>query len=243
MEWLTTSPIAHRGLHKGFSIPENSYPAFSQAIENNYTIELDVRLTKDKKIVVFHDKNLLRVCAVNKKIANQTYNNIKAIPLYNTTQTIPLLKDILALVNGQVPLLIEIKNYGKVGEFETLLAQQLDEYHGKVAICSFNVEVVKWFKNHRPNILRGFIYGDLHKFNIVYYKIVFLYRILTTKPDFISLDYKLLHTLLPNICRMFNKKILCWTVNKKKKMKKSRLFTDNFIFENFHIKEEDKTTT
>ena len=78
-----------------------------------------VEITLDKainsnvftKIVVFHDKNLLRVCAVNKKIANQTYKNIKNIPLYNSTETIPLLKDILSLINGKVPLLIEIKNY------------------------------------------------------------------------------------------------------------------------------------
>ena len=240
MEWIITNPIAHRGLHNGFNIPENSYLAFSKAIEDNYTIELDVRLTKDKKIVVFHDKNLSRVCAVNKKISNQTFNNIKKIPLYNTTQTIPLLKDVLILVNGKVPLLIEIKNYGKVGEFEKLLVEEISQYKGEIAICSFNVEVIKWFKKYQPNILRGLIYGDLHKFNIIYYKTVLIYRILTSNPDFISLDYKLLDTFLPNICRIFKKKLLCWTVKKKKKIKKAKLFTDNFIFENFHMKNSIK---
>jgi len=232
MDWLTQHHIAHRGLHEGFSIPENSLLSFQKAINNNFAIALEIRITKDKQIIVFRDKTLLRVCAINKKISTLPYSKIKKIPLYNSNHTIPLLKDVLNLVNDQVPIIIEVKNYSEVGLFETILMNQLDQYKGRIAICSSNIEVIKWFKEYRPHILRGFIYGDLHKSNIRFYKTVFLYSLLSSAPDFISLDYKLLNTLLPKICRLFNKQVLCWTVNNKKKMKKAKQLTHNIIFEN-----------
>jgi len=241
MDWLIQSPVAHRGLHKSFSTPENSYKAFKNAISKNYAIELDVRITKDKQVVVFHDKNLLRVCGVKKKIVNQDYQNLKNYFLYNSKQTIPLFKDILTLVDGKVPLFIEIKNYGKVGEFEELVYNELKDYEGKYAICSFNIEVVKWFYKNHPQVVRGLIYGDLHKFGIKSYKSVFIYRLITSNPDFVSLDYKLLGTLLPKITRLFGKSLVCWTVNSKKKLLKAQKIVDNVIFENVKPIKKDRT--
>ena len=206
--------------------------AFKNAIANNYGIELDVRITKDKQVVVFHDKNLLRVCGIKKKIANQTYENLKKYKLYKSNQHIPLFKDVLKLVDGKVPILVEIKNYGKVGEFEELVYNELKDYQGNFAVCSFNIEVVKWFKKNKPNVKRGFIYGDLHKFGIKKYKTVYIYRILRSKPDFISLDYKLIHTLLPRITKLFKKPLTCWTIDNKKKLVKANKISDNIIFEN-----------
>lgn len=235
MDWLTKRPIAHRGLHKGFSIPENSCIAFEHALNNNYAIELDVRVTKDNKVVVFHDKNLIRVCAVKKKIATHNYSYLKNIKLYETNQHIPLLSDILDLVNGKVPLLIEIKNYGKIGHFEECVSKELDSYSGEFAICSFNPHVITWFKSNRTHFVRGLIFGDIKKFQIKFYKIVFLYRVIKTRPHFISLDYKLLDTLLPSFARLFNKVLVCWTVNSKKKYKKAKEITDNVVFENIKI--------
>lgn len=232
MDWLLQRPITHRGLHKGFKIPENSYLAFKKAIDKNYAIELDVRITKDKQVVVFHDKNLLRMCGVKRKIANQNYLNLQKYKLYKTNQKIPLLKDILELVDGKVPIFIEMKNYGEVGEFEELVCKELENYKGNYAICSFNVEVVKWFKLNKPNIARGLIYGDLHKFGIKYHNLVFIKKLLTCKPDFISLDYKLLNTFLPKITRLFKKPLVCWTINKKKKLNNANKIVDNIIFEN-----------
>lgn len=235
MEWLTQSPMAHRGLHKGFNVPENSYKAFKRAIDKKLSIELDVRMTKDKQIVVFHDKNLIRMCAVRKKVPNQNYEAIKDIPLYKTNQKIPLLTDILELIDGKVPLVIEVKNYGTVGEFENVLAQILDNYKGDFAICSFNPNVVHWFKKNRPEIIRGMVFGDLKKFQISFYKTVFLYRLFKLRPHFISLDYKLLDTVLPAFCRWCNKPIVSWTIDSKKKLKKAREIVDNIIFENIKV--------
>jgi len=232
MDWLKQRPIAHRGLHKGFSIPENSMLAFKKAIEKNYAIELDVRITKDNQIVVFHDKNLIRVCANKRKIKNQNYDALKNIKLYHSNQTIPLFRDLLKLVDGKVPLVIEIKNYGAVGEMEEILANMLDEYNGKFSICSFNHHVVDWFRINRPSFIRGLIYGDIKKFQIKFYKLVFLYRFFKVKPHFISLDYKLLDTLIPVFCRRADIPIVSWTVNTKKKMRKANTIVDNIVFEN-----------
>lgn len=232
MNWLVQRPIAHRGLHTGQIIPENSYLSFKKAIEKNYAIELDVRMTKDKKIVVFHDKNLLRLCSNKRKIDSYNYKELNDKFLYNTNETIPLLSDILELINGRVPILVEIKNYGKVGEFETILSKILENYSGEFAVCSFNIHVITWFKKYRPSFVRGFIYGDLHKFQIKFSKLTFLYRLIKTRPDFVSLDYKLLDTMLPKFCRWYGKKFVCWTVDSKDKMQKASNIADNVIFEN-----------
>ncbi len=241
MDWLIQRPIAHRGLHKGSYIPENSYQAFQEAILNNYAIELDVRITKDKKVVIFHDKNTLRMCGVKRRIDNQNYADLEQFTLNNTQQKIPLLKEVLELVDNQVPLFIEIKNYGQVGEFEKLVLEELKSYSGKYAICSFNVEVVKWFRQNHPEIIRGLVYCDLHKFGINFFHLVFLYRLLLVRPDFIFLDYKLLDTFLPKMVRLFKKPLICWTVNGKKKLAKAQTIVDCVIFENVKPIKKDRT--
>lgn len=235
MNWLVQRPFAYRGLHKGVEIPENSFISFKKAIENNYSIELDVRITKDKKLVVFHDRNLFRICKLKRSITSYNYRNLKNIFLYETDQTIPLLSEVLDFIDGSVPVIIEVQNYGEVGEFENILSQELDNYNGKFAICSLNVNVITWFKKNKPEFLRGLIYGDLKRFKIKFYKTVFLYRLVKSKPDFVSLDYKLLDTMLPKLCRLYGKKFLCRTVNSNRKMQKASKIADNVIFENIDI--------
>ena len=236
MKWIKHTPIAHRGLHKGFDVPENSIAAFKRAINNSYAIELDVRLTKDQKVIVFHDKNLIRLCSDRRKIRNQNYGAIKNLKLYNSNETIPLLSDVLDLVDGKVPLIIEIKNYAEVGLFEELIAKELESYTGEFAICSFNHHVVDWFRKNRPLINRGLIFGDIKKFDIEYYKSTFLHRFFKVKPDFISLDYKLIKTLIPVFCRKLNIPIVSWSVGSKKKRRIAIRLVDNIIFENIKPK-------
>lgn len=228
--------IAHRGLYEGLFVPENSMLAFKKAIEQNYAIELDVRITKDNKIVVFHDKNLIRMCGLEKKLTNQNFDDIKNLCLYQSKETIPLFQDVLKLINSQVPIVVEIKNDSKVGQFESILANILDDYKGEFSVCSFNEEVVYWFKENRINFKRGLIYGDIKELQIKFYKTVFLYRFFKVKPDFVSLDYKLSNTLIVNFCKKLNIPIFTWTVNNKKKYKKAKVIFDNLIFENIRPK-------
>ena len=96
--------IAHRGIHNNLNIPENSIKSFKRAISKNIPIELDIHLTSDDKLVVFHDDNLIRMTGLYKKIRKCTYDEISKLKLLNTNEVIPLLSDVLDLINGKVLL-------------------------------------------------------------------------------------------------------------------------------------------
>lgn len=233
MHWIKKRPIAHRGFHRGFKVPENSMKAFERAIKKNYAIEFDVRMTKDKQLVVFHDESLFRLCSSLKEISSEDYTQIKDIKLYGTNQRIPLLKDVLKFVNNRVPMLIELKNYGEVGEFEYLVSKELEKYNGKFGICSFNPEVVNWFKTKKPKLKRGLIFGDVKESKTKLHHIDFLKSFYKVKPDFVSLDYRLIDTLIPRFCNRKKVPIVSWTLNSKKQIGKAKRVLDNIIFENF----------
>ena len=153
LEFLSRSLIAHRGYHNNKKgIPENSVLAFKKAIDNNYLIELDVRLTKDKKLVVFHDDNLKRVCGVNKKVKDLTYKELLKYNLFDTTLKVPLFSDVIKLVNGRVPILIETKYHNRYGVLEKILINELSNYRGLYAIQSFYPMSLLWLKINTKDI-------------------------------------------------------------------------------------------
>ena len=101
---------AHRGLHDGEAgIPENTMAAFRRAVDAGFGIELDVQLTKDEEVVVFHDFDLKRVCSAEGEISDFTYEQLQRFAICGTQERIPRLSDVLKLVQGRVPLLIELK--------------------------------------------------------------------------------------------------------------------------------------
>ena len=156
LSFLKNNLIAHRGLHNK-DIPENSIPAFKNAIKNNYIIELDIHLLKDNTIIVFHDDNLQRMTTKNIELKNTTYGKIKNLKLNNTNYTIPTLSEVLKLVSGKVPLIIELKYDRKVGLLEQELVKQLDDYKGNFCIKSFRPQTVRWFKKNKPDYIRGLL--------------------------------------------------------------------------------------
>ena len=226
-------PFAHRGLFDNKNIPENSTEAFKQALKKNYNIELDVHITKDKKIVVFHDDNLKRMCGINRIIEKCTYEELKMYKLLNTKYTIPLLSDVLKLVGGRVNLLIETKVNRYNGELEKELSKILDNYNGLFAIQSFNYLSINWFKKHKKDYIIGVLASNFKnkKINILYKlisKTLLFDKILNV--DFISYDIK----GLPN--KYINKKqkakpILGWTFRKKSDYNKLNKFCDCIIAE------------
>ena len=138
--------IAHRGLHNNKNIPENSMLAFKKAIEKQYAIEFDIEITKDNKLVIHHDDNLIRMTGINKAVENLKLEEIKKIKLLNTEEKIPTFKEVLDLVNGKVLLDIEIKSTKKIKEVVTLVLKELENYHGKVLLKSFDPLIVKELK-------------------------------------------------------------------------------------------------
>ena len=235
LEILSRSLIAHRGYYNNKKgIPENSVLAFKKAIDNNYLIELDVRLTKDKKLVVFHDDNLKRVCGVNKMVKDLTYRELLRYNLFDTTLKVPLFSDVIKLVNGRVPILIETKYHNRYGVLEKILINELSNYKGLYAIQSFYPMSLLWLKINTKDIPIGLLSSnfknDLNRLKSIIGKTLILD--LFFKTDFISYDVK----GLPNNYLSYKrnrKKIVIWTIKNKKDYDLARQYTDSLICENF----------
>lgn len=227
----TIKLIAHRGLHKGKETPENSMLAFQKAVEKNYGIELDITISKDNQIVVFHDDTLNRLCNVNGNIEDFNYTFLKKLKLYETQEHIPLFSEVLGLTKNKVPLIIEIKKHKNIGILETKLCELLNNHVGEYYICSFEKDILFWFRKNKPILKRGLIFeANLKRFQ-KYNKTLFLYKYFKTKPDFISLDYKLIDSSIYKFCVKNNLLIFSWTINSKEKYKKIRKKVNGVIFE------------
>lgn len=147
---------AHRGLYTPEGIPpENSLPAFAAAKEAGYGIELDVQLSSDEQVVVFHDDDLARVCGVNSRVDHYTYQALQNFSLAGSTERIPLFSQVLALLDGAVPLIVELKMGPKNDRLCQLTYEILKEYKGPVCVESFDPRIVRWFKKNAPELLRG----------------------------------------------------------------------------------------
>ena len=140
---------AHRGLHENQAgIPENSMAAFRQAIRAKMGIELDVHLTRDHKLVVFHDDTLQRMCGVSGSVEEKTWEELKTLHLLDTAESIPLLKDVFHLVKGKVPILIEVKLLTEDTAICRFLVEELKAYGGQVLVQSFNSLVLQIGRAH-----------------------------------------------------------------------------------------------
>lgn len=149
--WL----YAHRGLHDGnHEVPENSLNAFRRAVEAGYGMELDVQLTKDGRLVVHHDGNLKRVCGVDRSIRDMTYEELCAVSLPDGSR-VPLFQEVLDLVNGRAPLIVEVKHYGSPSANAAATLEHLRGYAGPYCVESFNPIAMRYFKKNAPDIVRG----------------------------------------------------------------------------------------
>ncbi len=149
---------AHRGLHnKDNSVPENSMAAFRAALDRGYGIELDVRLSLDGEIFVFHDVELDRCTECDDWADGLTYSKLLEYNLFGTNEKIPLLTDVLDLVDGKVPLLIEVKRSTRNTYLCRKLAVILNRYDGPFCIMSFDPTILSWFRKNMPDVCRGII--------------------------------------------------------------------------------------
>ena len=225
---------AHRGLHdikKG--IPENSIPAFQAAIEAGYGIELDVHLTKDGKLVVFHDDDFRRICGEKGKVEETDYARMRTYRLSRTGEKIPLLSEVLRLVDGKVPLLIEVKLPSADTEVCRRLDEELQGYRGKYMVQSFNSLVLRWMKKHRNEIPRGQLSENLtRKPDTTHYALRFCVKYLLSncmcRPDFIS--YKWADRKNPGFLvnkKLFHAPVAAWTLHGEKDLRAAKRSFDN----------------
>jgi glycerophosphoryl diester phosphodiesterase len=229
--WLTTIPIAHRGLFSGTAV-ENSISAYKEAIKNEFAIEIDVYLTKDLRLVCFHDENLLRATGEDAFIYDKTLDELKKLNLFNTEEKIPTLDEVLALCENKTPLLIEIKNQPNKMVVDMLI-ERLKGYGGEFAIQSFNPLYLIQAKKLAPEFLRG-VLGTAEKGEVKNPIKRWIVREMPlnplAKPDFISYDF---NAIPLKKSRRKNLPLLAWTVRDLDTEIKVRPFIDNIIFENY----------
>ena len=231
--WLVEKYIAHRGLHTETE-PENSLGAIQNAIKQNLPIEIDVHEIADGTLVVFHDKSLQRVTGKDGYIKNLTANDLKDHRLFATEYSIPTLKEVLDLVDGQIPILFELKNEGKVGSLEKTFWEIVKDYQGEFAIQSFNPFTLEWFKLHAPTVIRGQLSSFFKNQNFSFFKRLFLKKMAFNKisqPHFISYNAE----NLPNryVKKFKHLPLLAWTIKSQEEYLAILKHCDNIIFENF----------
>ena len=152
--------FAHRGLH-GPGIPENSMAAFRAALEAGAGIECDVRLSGDGAVMVFHDHDLRRMCASALTVEATPAEVLAGQKLFDTGEHIPLLRDLLDLVMGKAPLLIELKCRGaNAARLSKAVADELADYLGSVGVMSFEPSVGQWFLRNAPWRRRGLVISE-----------------------------------------------------------------------------------
>lgn len=232
---------AHRGLYDNTTdAPENSMKAFRKAVEADYGIELDIQLTKDNVIVVCHDFDIKRVCGENIKIKDLTYEELQQYKLYDSEETIPKFSDVLALIDGKVPLIVEYKSENfDTGLFEMGDAM-LRDYKGVYCVESFNPLLSFWYRRHHGDVLRGVLSDSYVKEGITglpKWAYFFLHHLLLNwiaKPDFIAYHHIYHKDLSRVLCqKLYRAPAVAWTIQSQEDLDARAKDFDIFIFDSF----------
>lgn len=230
--------VAHRGLHsEEAAIPENSLKAFSVAKQLGFCIEIDIHLTKDGKVVVFHDDNTARVCGEELSIAEATLEQLRALRLSGTDEQIPTLEEVLALVDGEVPLLIEFKAKQKTCTALCAAADKiLSGYKGKYLVQSFYPPVLGWYRKHHKDICRGQLATDFARQKGNTFEKWLAGWLLFNwigRPDFISYDHRYTSSFGRSLCASLGAHSVCWTLRSEEQLAAVKSYYSTYIFEDF----------
>lgn len=230
---------AHRGLHDNNGpCPENSLGAFKKAVEAGYGIELDVQPTKDEVLVVFHDEDLERICSVKGNVRDYTYAELQSFSLLSTAEKIPTFQETLEVVDGKVPLIVEMKVHAAPARVCELANKCLATYKGLYCIESFHPMAVYWYKKNRPEVVRGQLSTNLKKENgkqkLDYFIVHHLLLNILVQPDFIAYCHLFPNELSEKICIKVYKSLSAgWTIKSQEELEIAKKTYDMYIFEGF----------
>lgn len=238
-----TSPFdhtlyAHRGLHTNEGgVPENSPAAFTAAVKAGYGVELDIQFTADRQIVVFHDNDLKRMCGIDRRVDELTYAELSKLRLLDSNQHIPLLSEVLEILDGAT-LLCEIKAMHSYTDTSLCAAALplLNGYKGAVCIESFNPFMVRWFRKHAPHYIRGILSKKFDKGEVAAALRLPLSSLFTNwlcRPDFIAYQHTDHRQPLFRLCRLFRPMTVAWTVRSPAEAKEAKKRFDTVIFEEY----------
>ncbi len=231
LSWLKARPIAHRGLHDGNQkVWENTLPAFEAAAASGYAIECDVHLTSDGAPVVFHDDGLFRLTGTSGYVWQRTAREMAALKIGGTSDHPPSLKEMLDLVHGRVPLVIELKGIpGHDSELVERVCGMLRDYGGKSAIMSFDHWLIRQFSAHARGIPTGLTaWGEKE------HEMEAHFSMLAHDISFVSYGVD----CLPNRFVSFVREKLCmpvitWTVRDEAAVHRTFAHADQMTFEGF----------
>ena len=212
--------FAHRGLHDiQNGIVENTLPAFVAARDQGFGIELDIRFTKDRQVVVFHDDDLLRLAGDPRRVSQLTLEELRVIPLAGIDEArVPTLREVLDAVDGRTPLLVELKSGPKNGKLCRALMDHMAGYRGEYIIESFNPLIVAWFRFHAPGVVRGQLVGPMPSYRptgngTAAFCMAGMLVNCVSRPDFIAYDANARRFFSPHFQRfMFRTPMAAWTV-------------------------------
>ena len=242
--FLTEKPFAHRGYHSrplnNQTIPENSLDAFRYAIEKNYSIEMDIHFTKDFEIIVFHDFFLGGLTTKTGFVFRKSLDYIKKAKL-SDNQTIPTIEEALNLIDGRVPVLLEIKYTKHIRKnlelFSNVLEKKLESYKGPLALMSFSTDLIKFIR--KKNLFTRFPLGLTTSFpkvenlrnKVKNNKIE--NEIVSNNLQFISQDWRGIENSRIKRLKKLDIAILSWTITSKEIEISLRGLVDNITFENY----------
>lgn len=229
--WLTARPIAHRGYHDlPAGRPENSLAAFAAAIEANYAIECDLHPSSDGVPMVFHDRRLRRMTGRRGHVRGRSAAELARLPLQGTDERIPTLDEMLRLVDGRVPLVIELKHVaGRDVGFAAAVVDRLRRYAGPAALMSFDAALIADVKAAGPEVPRGLTAeGDIRT------TLKHLSTIVGLGVNFVSYNVDHLPTAAPTIAqKVFRLPLISWTVQTPAQLRKAQQWSDQITFEGF----------
>jgi glycerophosphoryl diester phosphodiesterase len=230
IDWLTAQPFAHRGLH-GLGVVENCRAAFEAAVGRGHGIELDVQASRDGEAVVFHDYDLKRLAGRDGRVADLTAAELRQVALTGAGETIPMLTDIVRLVDSRVPMLIEVKAPGrKVGALCASVLRAVRDYPGLMAVMSFNPEVGRWFWNNGRGITRGLVVTEQGRKHVhgALGRRLSLWR---ARPHFLAYDIRDLPSRFASAQRVRGLPVLSWTVRGADLRARAAVEADQIIYE------------
>lgn len=235
-EWLK-QPLAHRGLYsRDQSIPENSLSAIREAMELGYGSEIDVVCSKDGQVMVFHDDHLDRMCGVPGMIEDYEAAALAPLKLAKSEDNIPTLKEVLKLVEGRVPLMIEIKTTPRKKSTVAQVKEVLSDYPGPITLVSFDPLIVREIRQQMPEVLRGQLMENaLHKkqYSIIE-RLVLQFALMNgqTRPDYLSIHHQQMN-LTYHVNRLLGGFGMVWPISSVEDEKKCQNACDGIIFEHY----------
>lgn len=235
--WLTTKPIAHRGLHDDAAgRPENSLAAFTSAVRTGVPFEFDVQLTADGRPIVLHDADTTRMTGAGGPVRDLTLAQIGRLRLDDTDEPVPTLDDVLAAVDGRVPIVVDVRRWSldSTGALEHAVADRLRGYDPAAVVQSFDPIAVRRMRTLMPERAVGQASGSLPSAGPI---VGALGRTMATNaithPDFLTFELDILPNRYASFWRSGTRPLIGYTTHSDHDERRARALVDGFFFADY----------